>query len=128
MSAYLHLTDVRISKYQENPQVKFTEDKNDTGRGTLRFKISNKRRRKEGTEWVDAYDNYTIEYRCKGDSKQIPLFDIPGIRVAIRGEILQEEYEKNKYCKVRADYIQIVKIPENVEATTPSPQSDDVPF
>lgn len=133
MSAYLHLTDVKISKYKDNPQVKYTADKNDSGRGTLRFKVSSKRRkRQDNGEYTDAWDNYTIEYRCKGDSKQIPMLDVENVRVAIRGEVSQEEYDGHKYCKLRADNVQIVRTPEGATDSSSSPAStvaeDDIPF
>ena len=98
----LTLTNVRVQPgYQEKPQVTFKANEG-SDYGVVRFKVSRKKQGKAGEK--AEYDNFNVELRnVKKDSKIIEFLSKPGAKVSVSGELTQEVFENNKFCKITCD-------------------------
>lgn len=127
MSATVILSDVRVQKgFQDKPQLVVT-DTTIKDRVQLRFKVSNKSGSNgDGDHW----DNYTVEFFTKKDSKLIPILGTPDVRVNVVGSLSLEEYEKNKFMKIRAYNVDLCvrQAPAESKPVEPKASSNSDPF
>lgn len=125
MKAVLHLADVYVSKdFDGGNNTKFTPNQNNQDYGTLRFGVSYKRYiNKEESK----FENFKVAWRgVKADSPVIGLLNAKGVRVALHGELSQEEYNNNKYLQIQCEgrnAITITHYGEKVEEAS-QPESE----